>query len=46
MSIGLTTVIPCDNFTTESLVKEADDLLYKAKNNGKNQLCVSDLAFV
>ncbi|WP_338365006.1 sensor domain-containing diguanylate cyclase [uncultured Pseudoalteromonas sp.] len=46
VSMGATTVVPCDSFTSEELLKEADDLLYKAKNQGKNQLCVSDLNFV
>ncbi|MDO6834103.1 hypothetical protein Q4596_00630 [Pseudoalteromonas carrageenovora] len=37
---------PNSDFTCAHLIKEADDLLYKAKNKGKDALCVSDLAFI
>ncbi|WP_367998624.1 diguanylate cyclase domain-containing protein [Pseudoalteromonas carrageenovora] len=46
VSVGLTTITPNSDFTCAHLIKEADDLLYKAKNKGKDALCVSDLAFI
>lgn len=46
VSIGLASVVPCSDYTIESMIKEADDLLYKAKATGKNLLCVADLTVV
>jgi len=46
VSVGLTTIIPSSDFTCAYLIKEADDLLYKAKDKGKDALCVSDLALI
>jgi PleD family two-component response regulator len=46
VSVGLTTITPNSDFTCAYLIKEADDLLYKAKDKGKDALCVSDLALI
>lgn len=37
-SIGLITLYPHAQTTEHELIKKADDLLYQAKNNGRNQL--------
>lgn len=38
-SFGLAQALPGDNF--DSLVTRADDALYQAKHNGRNQICVA-----
>ncbi len=40
-SIGLTTIIPSVNLGEEVLLSEADVNLYKAKENGRNQIALS-----
>ncbi|MBP1768716.1 MAG: two component system response regulator, modulated diguanylate cyclase [Candidatus Aminicenantes bacterium] len=39
VSLGLA-VYPTDAWKIEDLIEQADQMLYKAKENGKNQLCV------
>ena len=39
VSLGLA-VYPADAWKIEDLIEQADQMLYKAKENGKNQLCV------
>ena len=39
LSIGLAALIPGKNDTMGSLIKQADDMLYKAKESGKNKVC-------
>lgn len=38
MSMGLATVIPNDDSDPQTLLKQADEQLYKAKESGRNQL--------
>jgi len=38
LSIGVATTIPSDTQAPSDLIKQADELLYKAKNNGRNQI--------
>ena len=38
VSMGLTFIDPTFNNEIESIYKETDDLLYKAKQNGRNNL--------
>ena len=40
VSIGVTTIIPSDK-SYEDMLKRADDALYKAKNQGKNQVVLA-----
>jgi len=40
ISLGIATY-PVDGETEELLVKKADDALYKAKNSGRNTVCIS-----
>ena len=46
VSVGLASVIPCNSYKIQNMVKEADDLLYKAKTAGKNLVCAADLTVV
>ncbi|MBI9010659.1 MAG: diguanylate cyclase [Clostridiales bacterium] len=39
LSIGLVALIPSQSDTLESVLKQADDMLYKAKESGKNRVC-------
>lgn len=39
LSIGLVALIPNQNDTLDSVLKQADDMLYKAKASGKNRVC-------
>jgi len=39
VSIGVATVNPLENTDSQMLLKKADDALYKAKQNGRNQVC-------
>jgi diguanylate cyclase (GGDEF)-like protein/PAS domain S-box-containing protein len=41
LSMGLATVIPAKGEASSDLIKLADDLLYKAKSNGRNQVRIS-----
>jgi len=37
LSIGIATTIPSDSQSRNGLIQQADDFLYKAKTNGRNQ---------
>ncbi len=37
ISVGIGTVVPSEETTSEELIKKADRALYKAKNNGRNR---------
>jgi len=37
VSMGIATVFPKHNMDMEGIIKHADEMLYKAKENGKNQ---------
>jgi len=39
ISIGLFTIYPDENLGEQEIYKKADDLLYKAKENGRNAVC-------
>jgi len=41
VSIGVHAEIPIDRENWEKLLKDADDLLYQAKNNGRNQVAIA-----
>lgn len=43
LSIGLATVVPSANATTEALISAADQALYQAKHEGRNRCCVYQL---
>lgn len=43
VSIGGSTVVPDATVTPSSLVKTADDMLYRAKQNGRNQVLINEL---
>lgn len=40
LSIGISTLIPAKEYTTEKLIQNADDSLYEAKEAGRNQIKV------
>lgn len=41
ISIGISTVqISDDNYSVDKLINNADIALYKAKNSGRNRICV------
>ncbi len=42
LSIGVFIVDSMKQYTVENIYKEADEALYKAKNNGRNQVVLSD----
>ncbi|PQJ95796.1 serine/threonine protein kinase [Chromatium okenii] len=37
LSLGVASLIPCVNFNAERLIADADEALYRAKNQGRNQ---------
>jgi diguanylate cyclase (GGDEF)-like protein len=39
VSIGVATVIPGDDITSDELIRLADEQLYKAKLEGRNRVC-------
>ena len=39
ISIGLLTIYPVEKLTEDEIYKKADDLLYKAKETGRNKVC-------
>jgi len=41
-SMGIATTIPSSIERPESLLKKADEMLYKAKRNGRNRICIDD----
>lgn len=40
ISVGIATIIPSPDLRYEKLIKYADDALYRAKNRGKNRVCI------
>jgi len=38
LSIGIATIMPDDSVVSPDLIKYADDMLYEAKNSGRNQI--------
>jgi len=45
ISLGLILIHPKDQYTTDDIYKNADEALYKAKENGRNQaICFQDIA--
>lgn len=41
ISVGLLTIFPDDKITDDQIYKKADDLLYKAKESGRNKVCTN-----
>lgn len=44
VSCGICTVIPSGEYSTDALITAADNALYQAKQNGRNQVVFSDIA--
>jgi len=44
VSLGASSKIPGEGDSTANFISEVDQLLYKAKNNGKNQTCIPEKA--
>lgn len=42
ISLGMICKVPTIQDSAEQLLKQADDLLYKAKHNGRNQVCYQE----
>ncbi len=42
ISIGIATICPSQTDTRDEIVARADTALYKAKDNGRNRICVSE----
>jgi len=42
VSIGAIVIADCPSCTVEAILKESDELLYQAKDNGRNQLVISN----
>ncbi|CAK0775408.1 hypothetical protein CCP3SC15_510004 [Gammaproteobacteria bacterium] len=43
ISVGLASVVPQSEMTPEELLKLADNMLYQAKKNGRNRVCMQTI---